>query len=618
MKKAIIINKISDIPFLLNNKAFKNSLKDYYLFTSHASVEFFLDYKYGIKCDCLSKYISREKTADNLKKADKFAIELTDALDSKYSEGLNSQSGFKNIRFFKSLYAYLIYLRFNSFVNFIQSLSTVISEKGIKDVFFYDHSLSRFFASSTTLKDLLDSIKTDTVFKEIKKDVPVDAGSMEFIPLYKRNAPVKGQKESVLKKIIGFLKRSSRTFINLVKKIKGKKKPYILLYDSLYDLVFLHGGSKYNIIRYDTGTEMKGALPAGFKKSLKTKKKFNLSLDDLSLDYDSRYPELKDLLLKDIKEDFNSKINNLLVYLKSFEDINKKVKVKLGVWGNPPTYGFKALLFEYLLADNIPVLGCEHGGLAGNHFNHDVYIADMTRCTHYITYGYGKDDLKITYPEKDFNLPVYSFGSARIANIVKQSKENKQKKKVDILYPIVNTFCMLDGGMIREKPDEINEKKIKLLKYLESLENVSVMIKPFPNASYETLSVLPMLEDLKKVEVIYNVPFGQVLAEYDQGCVIIDHPTTSLYEVSGLNTDIFVINENVVRTIEKGAVSDLTKRTYYFEDIDKTIENLDLFIKGKLDKKRDNTFYNRFVAREKTKENIENLVESLVFGKDKV
>lgn len=234
-----------------------------------------------------------------------------------------------------------------------------------------------------------------------------------------------------------------------------------------------------------------------------------------------------------------------------------------------------------------------------------MHIPDITRCSHYITYGYNKEDLKKTYPQKVFNIPTYEFGST------KEVDKRGKKRIIDILYPIINTISILEGGMIREKPDRIVEKQLKLLGYLDLLDKYSVVIKPFFHSNYENLAVFSLLEKLKNAEVIYELFFIDALKLFNPRCVLIDHPSTVLYEILSYDCEIFLLGDSV-RPIEESALKELKRRVHYSEDVDEIISKIYLFLKGKLEKKMDNTFYNHYVHKNNTKENILKLIDNII------
>lgn len=171
MARAVILNTIDDAQHFINNQKILNK-ENCYLFSTHSSVDVFLSYKYKIKCECLSKFISSKQARDNIRTSDAAANRIVDYLDKNYSPGINKQAGFKNIRFFRALYGYISYFQFNICLNLIQAIKTVIEKYNLKEILFYDKKLNSWFDFPTTLEKVLNLIENiDAKFIKIVKDV---------------------------------------------------------------------------------------------------------------------------------------------------------------------------------------------------------------------------------------------------------------------------------------------------------------------------------------------------------------------------------------------------------------------------------------------------------------
>lgn len=605
MTKAIILNTINDVLCLTNDKDLMKNLDQYHLFSTHLSVDVYLKHKYNIECECLSKFLSSEDASANVKLSAELAGNFVASLDDYYSDELNKKSGFKDIRFFKGLYEYVSYYWFNTAINLVWAIERAVKKHNLKEVLFYSKSLDNFFNTSITweivIKELMNNANVEFIKKESKttgKDaVYADKNFKEYGKYCLRRAF----------DFYSLIKKKMNLFIK-------RKKTAVLLYDPLYDLAFLHKDlKKYNTLYYKIDEKIPFAV-----KVLK-KEKSDLAIDKaFNFDEKVKYPEIKNLLMRIVKEDFNKKIPDYIESLKILDEIVKKYNIKLGAWGTSPVRGLKALVFEYLLANNIPVLGCQQGGPCGNRHNHDVYIADAARCNHYITYGYNKEDLAKTYPHEEFNFSIYDFGSVRINNIMMSSRKNTKKKKIDILFPITFTSSMLDAGVIMEKPDTLTENQIKLLNYLNTLKGYSVVIKPLINSDYENLAVMPILEKMQNLKVVNNITLDKAFRIYEPRCVLIEVASTPLYEALGLDTEIFLLSDSV-RPIEEAALEKLKKRVHYSEKVDEIISNIDLFLNTKLEKKRDDSFYNQYIYKDKTPKNILQAIDNIIqFGNEKV
>ena len=128
---------------------------------------------------------------------------------------------------------------------------------------------------------------------------------------------------------------------------------------------------------------------------------------------------------------------------------------------------------------------------------------------------------------------------------------------------------------------------------------------------FSSRSLLPVLEKLKNLKVIDNIPLTEFLEKYSPRAVLIEVPSSPLFDVLPLDTEIFLM-DNPAYPYENKALEELKKRVHYCEDVAEVIAKIDLFVKGKLEKKRDDTFYKHYMYKERTEEKILNLIDSLV------
>jgi hypothetical protein len=60
---------------------------------------------------------------------------------------------------------------------------------------------------------------------------------------------------------------------------------------------------------------------------------------------------------------------------------------------------------------------------------------------------------------------------------------------------------------------------------------------------------------------------------------------------------------------EEKALELLRKRVHYFTEVDDMICQIDLYLKGKVQKKRDDSFLNYYIKKPKSKENILSFID---------
>ena len=193
-----------------------------------------------------------------------------------------------------------------------------------------------------------------------------------------------------------------------------------------------------------------------------------------------------------------------MTYLKALlimDTINDKNPICLGIWGNSPIQGMKALITEYIQSKKRPVIGGQHGGIYGDCYEPWHFDSDFDRCDYFISYGFTESDLKRLYPYKKVKTKILPFG--QVSDIL--NCKNK-KKIIDILFPITNCLSMFGGGMSRTPPSQLAKRQIAILEYLNSLNNVKSYIKPFMLSNYDNCAVLPVLKRLEKLKIVDYMP----------------------------------------------------------------------------------------------------------------
>ena len=313
------------------------------------------------------------------------------------------------------------------------------------------------------------------------------------------------------------------------------------------------------------------------------------------------------LFLKDIGKDFSTNIGKNIAAIDPLREIEREYPISLAIWGNPPIERTKALIFEYLRSRGVKILGAQHGCLYGEYFEPWHFDSDFNRCDVYISYGFTESDLKRLYPDREVDMKIFPLGAAR------KSPNNHPKKKIDILFPITNSMSFFNGGMTRIPIDKLTDRQIILLEYLNSLEGVKIYIKPFPYSYTKKYSVLSVLNKMKNLKVVDHLSLRDFIEVYSPRAVLIEYPSQPLFDVLHLDTEIFLMNDPI-HHYEKQALKELAMRVHYSEDTNEVIHKLDLFLKGKLEKKREDTYYRHYVYKENPENNILRLIDDLVEG----
>jgi len=382
----------------------------------------------------------------------------------------------------------------------------------------------------------------------------------------------------------------------------SKSRKSILLFENLYHLEFLKGElEKYNVLFYHADS----SFPARFNSQEQTRE---IEVDFKRFEFieDIKNPLIM-LFLKDIGEDFSKNIGKNIAAIDHLREIERDYPISLAIWGNPPIERTKALIFEYLRSRGVKILGAQHGCLYGEYFEPWHFDSDFNRCDVYISYGFTESDLKRLYPRREVDMKIFPLGAAR------KSPNNRLKKKIDILFPITNSMSFFEGGMTRTPLDKLAGRQIHLLEYLNSLEGFNIYIKPFPYSYTKKFTVLSVLRRMKNLKVVDHLSLSDFLESYSPRAVLIEYPSQPLFDVLHLDTEIFLMNDPV-HHYEKQALKELEMRVHYAEDTTEIVHKLNLFLKGMLEKKRDDTYYKHYVYKEDSENNILRLIDGLIEG----
>jgi hypothetical protein len=383
----------------------------------------------------------------------------------------------------------------------------------------------------------------------------------------------------------------------------GKKN--IFLQEPLYDLEFLKKyNNKYNLILNRDNNKIDCV------ERLARQCQIDVKLNSADFDIGSVIRDPVDsVFLKHLEEDFLRHLHGYAYYLKGLASLTAQVPLAQGIWGLPPVTGLTALIFEFLRSQNIKVIGSQHGCTYGESYAPWHFDSDFNRCDYFISYGFTEADLARLYPERQIHPRIVPAGS--VVNL----KNHAFKKPIDILFPITNSQSIFAGGMARIPPDRLTARQVTLLEYLNTLQHLTVYIKPFRFSNYKNCSVLPVLKRCKNLKVVRHLNLEEFLTKYQPRAVLMEFPSTPLFETLHLDAEIFLM-DNPLRPYEKQALEELSQRVYYTADCGTMISWIDLFVKGKLPKRRDNTFFNHYVYKENQEETIIQLIDTLLKGKN--
>ena len=591
--QAIILHSIEDAEDCFKKKLFENAI----LFSTHSSVDVYLQEKFGIHCQCLSKFLSiAEIDAINYHSAKRVDV-LLGALDEKIAPLINSHLDF-NMNYFAPLYSYLGKHHYFNCMIFIKCIEALIKKYGLLSIYCYNTKLNGILnieASVSCLFPLRNHLISIRIIESPQKRMTAGESIRKLCDLSKL----------VLFNPLIANKIIQDRLLNLKKWKFDAGKKNIFLQEPLYDLAFLRKHSnKYNFIlnRNNNKIDWVGRVVRQDQVDI------NINSSDFDIGSVSHDPVDK-VFLKHLEEDFLRHLPDYAYYLKGLKSLTAQVPLSQGIWGLPPVAGLTALIFEFLRSQNITVIGSQHGCTYGESYAPWHFDSDFNRCDYFISYGFTEADLSRVYPERQIHTRIVPAGS------VVNMKNHAFKKPIDILFPITNSMSIFEGGMARIPPDQLTARQVALLEYLNTLQHLTVYIKPFRFSNYKNCSILPVLKRCRNLRVVSHLKLEEFLTKYQPRAVLMELPSTPLFETLHLDAEIFLM-DNPLRPFERQALEELIKRVYYAEDSETMISWLDLFVNGKLPKKRDNTFFNHYVYKKNQEETIIRLIDTLLQGQN--
>ena len=586
-----ILNCVEDAKSFLSE--FEGEHRQWDLFSTHDGVGDFLSSR-NVECTNLTSFITNAFLVRTFKEIEEPFDQLTCHLDRSVSKKVSETLGISAPACFDSLYAYIGKLKLLGLLKVNQALENLLGQNVPKKFLVYHSANTEFLDGSDAIVEL---VKMHS--KKLGFDVVLKENTIDYVP-------------------VSFGKKISPYWTNPVQLDKGKKT--IILLGYLYDLNFLKNQlpAIYNTILWPQ-LGYPGNLPStrNADENLFDQLRSTISsLQTKSLMPDNDFGLNFWLLMvaRSMIGDFLRHLEDYLVPLLVLNDFKSKHPIHLGIWGNPPHSGSKALLANFLMINGIPVIGSQHGGNYGTQNCYSIHFdTDFSRCTHFLSYRFTEKDLKSTYPNRTTNCEIIPVGSFMEERRVRSPA--KRKPKVDLLFPLTNAMSIFNEGC-RPKSDGLTSCQIKLLERLNQFTDIRVVIKPFKNSSSSNCSVLQVISKLKNIEIINDVDLTDYLEKNEVRAMVSEYPSSPMFEVLGMNTEIFQLSAPNI-PFSKEVIALLEKRVHWFEDVDSLLNILELWAKDNLPPKRDMSFYNRFLYKENTEDLILKTIERCLFQNHK-
>ncbi len=591
MATALLLNSMPDIRHCLMKGLHKGSL----LFSMHPGVDAILREEYQLSCRCLSRFIAHKEIFSFKELASAQVDVLLDYLDNRIAPLLNERHQLR-MRYFRPLYSYLGKYHYFRNLALLAMVRGIISEFRIDKLLIYDAPLNQFLSGCTATLSRVFPRFLDNVALEFlsgEGEGTKDRWKMEGIAIHQLFLNLTREPFRRVGRLLGLL--------DIYCQARGNpsRRQSLLIYERLYNLQgVLPNLRRYHLIYYLA----QGEAPLGFKKK-KWHHPTALSVEAAALpDNGNPYDRL---FVEDACDDFSCHIGSYEDSIETLKEIRDRHDIRAGIWGVPPISGLKSLIFEYLQSEGIPVIGAQHGSVYGDSYKPWHFDSDFSRCDRFLSFGFTREDLQRLYPGKAISCAIDPVGMALA------QEYSQRKRKIDVLFPLANSLSVLAEGLSRLPPHELADRQAAILKYLDSRSGLDVYVKPVPFSTVEMCCQMPLLRRLKNLRVVDDMSLEYFLRRYHPRIVIIEFPSTPLFEVLPLDMEIFLMNDPI-QPFEKRALELLQRRVHYCEDVGVLIRDLEDFIEGRCPPKRDGGFVGHYVRRNDVFSGIQGIIDGIV------
>jgi hypothetical protein len=591
MATVAILNDVHDAEWV---RVSSNSYHGTILIATHAAVNDYLA-SYGIACESISSYIEQEELVKLY--SDSTPVEdLLTELDANLGQILNSAAGTAvSLRFFDAMYRYLGRYEHFNYLKLQTALNRIVNRHSPKSlVVFAPHfseSTPSFFKSKIDVLELIIKSlgisvekQTSPLSKKILRRQRLD----KYLTLFKggvwlaKKAPAK-----IWPKLFGMLRRQPSL---LAVELSGTAG-WIILFDGVRSLSLMPKDRTVRrvcalndeTIKYGEALH-KPSLQADALQRLKehAQKEFDRLAN---LEHFSPVATTRAVIVGDLAARFESCIFPLL----KMQQLAKDNRICGGVWSYPPTDpSAKSLMVHYLLCSGLPVIGRQHGGNYGIEKNYPRHFdSDFRSCTHYLTYGFNASDLKETMAEAVAQCQIIPVGLPHIA------RSGKRQRRYNILFPISNaTYFFRDT--VRPLQHHLSHIQCDLLQFLDRLLNVRVLVKPFMLYDSMTCAFTELIRHLPNIEVVSHMSLTDCLQDFEIDAMVVEYISSPLFE--GLPQDIEILSlSNPLLPFNHSAEILLKKRAHIFDDLDCLKNGIEDFLGGRLPKKQDRGFVDRYL-----------------------
>lgn len=569
MKPILLINDLHDVEHFIQNI----SPMEYVVVTTDMSAQIHLQENLNIQSRHLSSFISTEEILAAQKITDETIDFITAEMDTHLTSVLR-EADEEPFSFF-SAYLYIFKFHYLEYYCFYLALNNLLNTVSTDKIITYPKKMNHFFRTGREIEDLIQVLFPSYHIKRI-----LDIQKVDEKPLLHQ-----GSKTHLLKKLFSKNILSLRKIRRKISGLRGtcysflsRKRPTVLLFPELYDLTFLKQHPlPYNIIDWN----IYQILFAKKQTYRSTKIQFN------SPEYDN---PLNTIIASDMGKFFQQNHERCAIALQQVRELLSKYNITLIAWGNPPVFGEKAFIFDFLLKQNIPIIGMQHGNCYGDQIRYGHFDSDFNRCDYFFTYGFTQENLEKAYPNQPHRCQIIPTGTTH------HKISAKKKTTVDILFPLTIIKPLLMGGVNRRPAHSLCDAQLKILHYLNSLnDSFKCYIKPIQGANKHNSPFLMVKEKFTHVHFVNHLSLSEFLDHYLPKIVIIEFPSSPLIDAIGLDTEIFLLSDPVNQYTQE-ALELLEKRVHCYDNIDDLIKELEAFLDGSLAPKRNDEYLHHYLS----------------------
>lgn len=562
--------------------------------SSHCSVNDFLSVR-GIDCHHLSSYISDQSLTSFFEDAGASVSSFLRHLDGQLAGKISHVLNVGPMNYFYPLYVYLGKYECLNMLKLKCALGVLCREKRFDRVFVYESAASSYLGDG----DLPDLVKR---FSGLPVDVRRARSSRSrFIKKAIAQAASRarnalGDPSQAISRLHTLISQRFSTTIDV-------DRQSFLLLEPLYDLSFLkHELPEYNTVvwPYESLPRIRGISYHPDRAAASRITSLIDSLDHTQLQ-NSIAPDLAAFPTIVLRH-FLRNLEKNIAAVQWLDHLHKRLPVSLAVWGNSPAWGARSLLVEYLLRAGVPVIGMQHGGSYVVQQCSSVHLdSDFERCTHYLSYGFDGGDIRKTYPRNTVACQVIPVGSYReLVEKKQRMAASKDRQPIDVLFPIAESLSFFREAF-RIRASELSRYQDELTTFLDGLAGIVVGIKPVPNYDENTCASIEKFKNLRNARLLRHMKLTRCLRRFKVKAVVIEYPSTPLFEVLGEDCEIFLLSDPIL-PFHAEALDLLKKRVHYFDTIESLKSSLCAYLQGKVASLRNDEFYHKYVAREETKQ----------------